>query len=78
MRAFLDGTQAVEFSLHTKTERYDFIRRTLIRFACHVLSKPDIGLLPSFMSHVMKRPKQLKEAKQQRFKTIAEQNNQAA
>jgi transposase InsO family protein len=52
VRAFLDGTQAVEFSLHTKTERYDFIRRTLIRFAYHALSKPDKGLLLSFMSHV--------------------------
>ena len=52
VRAFLDGTQAVEFSLHTKTERYDFVRRTLIRFAYHALSKPDKGLLLSFMSHV--------------------------
>ena len=52
VRAFLDGTQTVEFSLHSKTERYDFIRRSLIRFAYHTLSKPDKGLLLSFMSHV--------------------------
>ena len=52
VRAFLDGTQAVEFSLHSKTERYDFVRRSLIRFAYHTLSKPDKGLLLSFMSHV--------------------------
>ncbi len=50
--AFLEGTQAVEFSLQTKTERYDFIRRTLIRFAYHGLSKRDKGLLLSFMVHV--------------------------
>jgi len=45
VRAFLDGTQTVEFSLHSKTERYDFVRRSLIRFAYHTLSKPDKGLL---------------------------------
>jgi len=28
VRAFLDGTRAVEFSLHTQSERYDFVRRT--------------------------------------------------
>lgn len=52
VRAFLDGTQTVEFSLHSKTERYDFVRRSLIRFAYYRLSKPDKGLLLSFMSHV--------------------------
>lgn len=52
VRAFLDGTQAVEFSLDTKAERYDFIRCTLIRFAYHRLSKPDKGLLLRFMTHV--------------------------
>ncbi len=43
VRAFLDGTQAVEFSLHTQSERYDFVRRTLIRFAYQTRSKPDKG-----------------------------------
>ena len=52
VRAFLDGTQAVEFSLNSKAERYDFIRRTLIRFAYQRLSKPDKGLLLSFMTRV--------------------------
>lgn len=52
VRAFLGGTQTVKFSLHGKTERYDFVRRSLIRFAYHTLSKPDKGLLLSFMSHV--------------------------
>lgn len=52
VRAFLDGTQAVEFSLHNQQSRYDFIRRSLIRFRYHQLSKPDKGLLLSFMSHV--------------------------
>ncbi len=52
VRAFLDGTQTVEFSLHSKTERYEFVRRSLIQFAYRNLSKPDKGLLLSFMSHV--------------------------
>ena len=52
VRAFLDGTQAVEFSLHNQQARYDFIRRSLIRFRYHQLSRPDKGLLLSFMSHV--------------------------
>ena len=52
VRAFLDGTEAVEFSLDSKVERYDFIRRTLIRFAYQRLSKPDKGLLLNFMTHV--------------------------
>ncbi len=52
VRSFLDGTQEVEFSLRTQSERYDFIRRTLIRFAYHTLSKPDKGLLLTFLAHV--------------------------
>jgi len=52
VRAFLDGTRAVEFSMHTKSERYDFIRRTLIRLAYHILSKPDKGIVLSFLVHV--------------------------
>ena len=52
VRAFLDGTRAVEFSMHTKSERYDFVRRTLIRLAYHTLSKPDKGVVLSFLVHV--------------------------
>ncbi len=52
VRAFLEGTQAVEFSLQTKSERYDFIRRTLIRFAYHAYQSAIKGLLLSFMAHV--------------------------
>jgi len=52
VRAFLDGTQAVEFSMHTKSERYDFVRRTLIRLAYHTLSKPNKGTVLSFLVHV--------------------------
>ncbi len=43
VRAFLGGTQTVEFSLRNKTERYNFIRRSLIRFAYLTLPKPDKG-----------------------------------
>jgi transposase InsO family protein len=52
VRAFLDGTRTVEFSMHTKSERYDFVRRTLIRLAYHTLSKPDKGAVLSFLVHV--------------------------
>lgn len=45
VRAFLDGTQPVKFTLKTKAERYGFVRRTLIRFGYHSLSRPDKGLL---------------------------------
>lgn len=52
VRAFLDGTQPVKFTLKTKAERYGCVRRTLIRFGYHSLSKPDKGLLlnPQFLS----------------------------
>ncbi|ADJ29271.1 hypothetical protein [Nitrosococcus watsonii] len=43
--SFLDGPRVIEFFLQTQTEHYDFIRRTLIRFAYHSLPKPDKGLL---------------------------------
>lgn len=52
VRAFLDGTRSVEFSLNSKVERYDFVRRTLIRLAYHALSKRDKGVVLSFLVHV--------------------------
>lgn len=52
VQAFLGGTRVVEFSLHSKAERCDFSRRTLIRFAYHRLSRADKSLLLNFMTHV--------------------------
>lgn len=52
VRAFLDGTRTVEFTLKNKSERYDFVRRTLIRLAYHALSKSDKGAVLSFLVHV--------------------------
>jgi len=52
VRAFLDGTRAVEFSVNTQSDRYDFVRRTLFRLAYHTLSKSDKGLVLSFLVHV--------------------------
>ena len=52
VHAFLEGTHAVAFSLPTKTERYGFIRRSLVRFRYHRLPGPDKGLLLRFMTHV--------------------------
>lgn len=52
VRAFLEGTHAVEFAPHTKAERYDFIRRTLIRLAYHTLSKGEKGSVLSYLVRV--------------------------
>ena len=52
VRAFLDGTQAIAFSLGTQSERYDFIRRTLIRFTFFTLSKPVKEVVLTFLAHV--------------------------
>lgn len=52
VRAFLDGTRAVEFALNTRSERYEFVRRTLIRLAYYALSKSDRGVVLSFLVHV--------------------------
>ena len=52
VRAFLDGTRAVEFSLNIRSERYDFVRRTLIQLAYHTVSKSDKGAVLSFLVHV--------------------------
>ena len=52
VRAFLDGTRTVEFSLHTQSERYAFVHRSLIRFDYHTLTKPDKGVVLSFLVHV--------------------------
>ncbi len=47
VRPFLEGTQTVEFSLQTKTERYDFIRCTLIRSLLDILHGPTFSLMTS-------------------------------
>ena len=44
VQAFLEGTHAVAFSLQTKSERYEFIRRSLIRFHYHQLFRSDKDL----------------------------------
>ena len=52
VRAFLHGTRAVEFTVNTQSDRYDFVRRSLIRLVYHTLSKSDKGLVLSFLVHV--------------------------
>ncbi len=52
VRQFLKGTEQVHFSIHTKTDRYAFIQRSLIRFGYNSLSRSDRGWLLRFMAHV--------------------------
>lgn len=44
LESFLDGHQPIAFSvLGNKTERYDFVRKTLVKFRYASLSKKDKG-----------------------------------
>lgn len=53
INSFLDGSQSVAFTvLSTKTERYAWIKRTLIQHRYHRLSKPDKGIIIQFICKV--------------------------
>ena len=49
---FLDGTTDVEFEIDVKRKRYEWIEETLSRFRYFKLSKPEKGLLLSFIEKV--------------------------
>ena len=51
LRAFLDGTVAVNFSV-APGERYDFIARTVRRLGYARLKRPDKGVVLRFLGHV--------------------------
>jgi len=51
LRAFLDGTVAVDFAVAT-SERYGFIARTLRRFGYRLLSRTGKGLVLRFLERV--------------------------
>ena len=51
LRAFLDGTVAVNFSV-APGERYDFIARTVRRLGYARLKRPDKGVVLRFLEHV--------------------------
>jgi transposase InsO family protein len=51
LRAFLNGTLTVEFSL-AREERYEFVARTLRRFRYSRLRRPDKSVVLRFLEHV--------------------------
>jgi len=51
LRAFLDGTLTVEFSLAPE-ERYEFVARTARRFGYQRLRRPDKSVVLRFLRHV--------------------------
>ena len=51
LRAFLDGTAAVDFAV-AADERYDFIARTVRRFVYRHLKRADKGVVLRFLERV--------------------------
>ncbi|MEE8059655.1 MAG: hypothetical protein V3T17_17770 [Pseudomonadales bacterium] len=52
VREFLTGTRDINFILDSKIQRYDLIRRTLIRFEYYKLAKPDKGAVLNYLTHL--------------------------
>lgn len=52
VRCFLAGVTAVEMAISSKTECYDWVRRTLVRFRYLTLGKADRGLLLRYLRQV--------------------------
>ena len=43
VRKFLEGTGAIKLAISSKSERYDWVRRTLVRFEYLTLARTDRG-----------------------------------
>lgn len=52
VREFLEGTGPVGIEISSKAERYDWVRRTLIRFAFLTLGRSDRGVLLQYLYRV--------------------------
>jgi len=52
VRDFLSSTREISFALENKEQRYQFIRRTLIRFRYYNLPKPDKSILLGYLTHM--------------------------
>ena len=52
VKFFLTGVTAVEMAISSKTECYDWLRRTLVRFRYPTLGKTDRGLLLRYLRQV--------------------------
>ncbi len=70
VRIFLEGTVEVEFSITNKEERYQWIRRTLVKFSYISCSKNGKGLIIRYLEQVSGySPRQVKRLVQQYKKT---------
>ncbi len=66
VRIFLEGTVEVEFSITNKEERYQWIRRTLVKFSYISCSKNGKGLIIRYLEQVSGySPRQVKRLVQQ-------------
>ena len=52
VRAFLGGSEPVDFGLDDRDSAYLFVRRSLERFRYHRLGKPDKGLVRAYLAKV--------------------------
>lgn len=52
VQQFLDGTEAVSFTMNSKAERYRWIQHTLVRFRYVELSKAEKGVLMCYLAKV--------------------------
>ena len=52
VRAFVDGSEPVDFAVADRAGIYRLIRRTLVRLAYHRLGKPDKGLVKRYLGKV--------------------------
>ncbi|MCU7898973.1 MAG: hypothetical protein KZQ66_00630 [Candidatus Thiodiazotropha sp. (ex Lucinoma aequizonata)] len=52
VRAFLDGTTDIEFSIEGKDERYQWIKKTLVRFNYLYLSRGECGVVLRYLERV--------------------------
>ena len=52
VQQFLDGTEAVSFTMSSKAERYRWIQHTLVRFRYLELSKAEKGVLMCYLAKV--------------------------
>lgn len=52
VRQFLAGTEDIELAIDNKKARYDFIKRTLIRFRYSTLRRPDKSLILGYLVRI--------------------------
>ena len=52
VRAFVEGSEAVDFTGADRESVYEFVRRTLVRLSYERLGKPDKGLVRRYLAKV--------------------------